>query len=138
MVVHNILHYKTISGSDICSKLLFLHMFTGCDATFSIYGVGKAIAFQSQHQLSTSNKQLQSQPPVTDHIKKWSTVPFSCCRQVRQSNSFCMHDVQKSNFSVVSKIEIFKVNEHNTIALQITSADLKPELSMIELFSDCS
>lgn len=47
IVVYNILHHKTILGSDIYSKLLFLHMFTGWDATFSTYGVGKAIAFQS-------------------------------------------------------------------------------------------
>ena len=31
MKINNILHYKTILGSEIYPKLLFQHAFTGCD-----------------------------------------------------------------------------------------------------------
>ena len=33
-------------GADICSKLLFLHAYTGCDTTSSIYGIGKGTVFK--------------------------------------------------------------------------------------------
>ena len=33
-------------GSELCTHLLFLHAFTGCDSTSRIYGVGKKLAFQ--------------------------------------------------------------------------------------------
>ena len=46
MEIHNILHYKTILGSEIYIKLSFLHAFIGCDTTSSIYGVGKATVFK--------------------------------------------------------------------------------------------
>ena len=35
-----------ILRNDICSNLLFLHAFTGCDSTSSICGIGKASAFK--------------------------------------------------------------------------------------------
>ena len=37
--------YKTILGSNIYAKLLFLHALTGCDTTSSINGVGKSTVF---------------------------------------------------------------------------------------------
>ena len=45
--IHNILHYKTILGSEVYPKLLFLSAFTGCDTASSIYGVGKVTAFKT-------------------------------------------------------------------------------------------
>ena len=45
-IIHDIISYKKILGNDICSNLLFLHTFTGCDSTSSIYGIGKASAFK--------------------------------------------------------------------------------------------
>ena len=47
MEIHNILHYKTILGSEVYPKLLFRSAFTGCDTASSIYGVGKATAFKT-------------------------------------------------------------------------------------------
>ena len=45
-IIHDIISYKKILGNDICSDLLFLHAFTGCDSTSSIYEIGKASAFK--------------------------------------------------------------------------------------------
>ena len=45
-IIHDIISYKKILGNDICSNLLFLHAFTGCDSTSSICGIGKASAFK--------------------------------------------------------------------------------------------
>ena len=55
MEIHNILHYKTILWFEIYTELLFLHAFTGCNTTSSIYGVGKATIFKNL----ISNKHLQ-------------------------------------------------------------------------------
>ncbi len=43
--VYNINRLKTILGNDLCSQLLFIHAFTGCD-TSRIFGIGKKAAFQ--------------------------------------------------------------------------------------------
>ena len=56
MEIHNILHYKTILQSEIYTKLLFLHVFTGWDTTYSVHGVGKATVFKKL----ISNKHLQA------------------------------------------------------------------------------
>lgn len=56
MEIHNILHYKTILQSEIYTKLLFLHVFTGCDTTSSVHGVGKATVFKKL----ILNKHLQA------------------------------------------------------------------------------
>ena len=56
MEIHNILYYKTILQSEIYTKLLFLHVFTGCDTTSSVHGVGKAAVFKKL----ILNKHLQA------------------------------------------------------------------------------
>lgn len=43
--VYNIKRLKAILG-DLCSQLLFVHAFTGCDTTSRIFGVGKKSVFQ--------------------------------------------------------------------------------------------
>lgn len=44
--VYNITEMKLVLGSDLCSQLLFIHAFTGCDTTSHIFSVGKQTAFQ--------------------------------------------------------------------------------------------
>ena len=44
--VYDISEMKQVLGSDLCSQLLFIHAFTGCDTTSRIYNVGKKSAFQ--------------------------------------------------------------------------------------------
>ncbi|KAG7168441.1 hypothetical protein Hamer_G002489 [Homarus americanus] len=44
--VYNISEMKQVLGSDMCSQLLFIHAFTGCDTTSRIFSVGKKSAFQ--------------------------------------------------------------------------------------------
>ena len=44
--VHDINRLKAIIGPDICSQLLFIHAFTGCDSTSRIFGIGKKTAFK--------------------------------------------------------------------------------------------
>lgn len=44
--MYNINHLKLVLGNELCSELLFLHAFTGCDSTSRIFGVGKRFAFQ--------------------------------------------------------------------------------------------
>ena len=43
-VVYDIKVMKQVLAYEICHSLLFLHAFTGCDATFSIFGLGKKSA----------------------------------------------------------------------------------------------
>lgn len=42
-ISHDITHYYNTLGEDVCSYLLFVHAFSGCDSTSSIYGIGKGI-----------------------------------------------------------------------------------------------
>jgi hypothetical protein len=39
--VYNINVLKQILGDDLCTDLLFVHAFTGCDTTSRIFGIGK-------------------------------------------------------------------------------------------------
>ena len=39
--VYNINRFKEIRGNDLCSQLLFIHAFTGCETTSRIVGIGK-------------------------------------------------------------------------------------------------
>jgi 5'-3' exonuclease len=55
--VYNINCLKQSLGSELCTQLLFLHAFTGCDSTSRIYGIGKKSAFL---KLITGNQILQS------------------------------------------------------------------------------
>ena len=44
--VHNISEMKQVLGSEMCSQLLFIHAFTGCETTSCIFNVGKKSALQ--------------------------------------------------------------------------------------------
>jgi hypothetical protein len=44
--VYNINVLKQILGDDLCTDLLFVHMFTGCNTTSRIFGIGKKSVFQ--------------------------------------------------------------------------------------------
>ena len=39
--VYDIKAMKKLLGNDVCSSLLFLHAFTGCDTTSAVFGIGK-------------------------------------------------------------------------------------------------
>ena len=41
--VYDIKVMKKLLGYDVCSSLLFLHAFTGCDTTSAVFGIGKKI-----------------------------------------------------------------------------------------------
>lgn len=82
--VYNIIEMKQVLGSDLCSQLLFIHAFTGCDTTSHIFGVGKHTAF---HKLVNGDSTMQScsnvfviphQPKTTivDHGAKAMAVLF--------------------------------------------------------------
>lgn len=43
---YDISKMQKVLGKDLCSQLLFVHAFTGCDTTLRIFGVGKKSAFQ--------------------------------------------------------------------------------------------
>ena len=53
-------YHKTILGSNIYTKLLFVHALTGCDTTSSINGVGRATVFKKL----LSNKHLKEAASV--------------------------------------------------------------------------
>ena len=55
--VYDITELKTILEKDLCTQLLFIHAFTGCDATSRIFGVGKKTAFQKIVQGDPTVKQ---------------------------------------------------------------------------------
>lgn len=44
--VYNINKLKILLGPALCSHLLFIHAFTGCDTTSRVFGVGKKTYFQ--------------------------------------------------------------------------------------------
>lgn len=44
--VYNINKLKCLLGNELCSLLLFVHAFTGCDTTSRIFGIGKKVLFQ--------------------------------------------------------------------------------------------
>ena len=44
--VCNITVLKRLLGDDVCSDLLFIHAFSGCDTTSRIFGVGKKSVVQ--------------------------------------------------------------------------------------------
>ena len=41
--LYHINELKIVLGEELCSQLLFLHAYTGCDTTSRIFGVGKKI-----------------------------------------------------------------------------------------------
>ena len=41
--LYHINELKIVLGEELCSQLLFLHTYTGCDTTSRIFGVGKQI-----------------------------------------------------------------------------------------------
>ncbi|KAG1691496.1 hypothetical protein GQR58_007434 [Nymphon striatum] len=55
--VYNISWIKRLLGSGMCTQIVFLHAFTGCDSTSRVYGVGKKPAFE---KLVKGDEVLQS------------------------------------------------------------------------------
>ena len=70
--VHDINRLKAIIGPDICSQLLFIHAFIGCDSTSRIFGIGQKTALK---------KLVKCQPIIK---KKVQIASFS---QIRQTTS---------------------------------------------------
>ena len=70
--VYDMNRLKAIIEPDICSQLLFIHAFTGCDSTSRIFGIGKKTAF----------KKLVKDQPIT---KKCANCFIFC--QIRQTTS---------------------------------------------------
>ncbi|KAK6186307.1 hypothetical protein SNE40_008369 [Patella caerulea] len=58
--IYDIKSIKLALGDELCSSLLFLHAFTGCDSTSRIFGIGKQSAFQ---------KLLRTSSPLTGLAK---------------------------------------------------------------------
>ena len=55
--VYDIHAMKQVLGNELCAHLLFIHAFTGCDATSCIFGVGKRSAF---HQLVNGEANIKT------------------------------------------------------------------------------
>jgi len=55
--VYNINTLKECLGQQLCSQLLFIHAFTGCDTTSRIFGMGKRTLFQ---KATKGDKELES------------------------------------------------------------------------------
>ena len=71
--VHDINRLKAIIGPEICSQLLFIHAFTGCDSTSRIFGIGKKTAFKKLVKGQLIIKECANcfiLPNQTDHIIK--------------------------------------------------------------------
>ena len=63
--MYNINWIKCLFGSEMCTQMLFLHAFTGCDSMYSVYGVGMK--------------------PALEKLAKCDPV-FQCC-----TNTFTLH-----------------------------------------------
>ena len=71
--VHDINRLKAIIEPDICSQLLFIHAFTGCDSTSRIFGIGKKTALKKLVKGQPITKKCANcfiLPNQTDHIIK--------------------------------------------------------------------
>ena len=55
--VYNINLIKEILGADVCTKLMFVHAYSGCDSTSRIFGIGKKAVF---HKLLKSDPVMNS------------------------------------------------------------------------------
>ena len=55
--VYDIKVMKKLLGYDVCSSLLFLHAFTGCDTTSAVFGIGKKSAL---HKVLKGDSVLKS------------------------------------------------------------------------------
>ena len=55
--VYNINTLKECLGQQLCSQLLFIHAFTGCDTTSRVFGMGKKPFFQ---KVAKGDEQLKS------------------------------------------------------------------------------
>ncbi len=55
--VYDIHAMKQVLGNELCAHLLFIHAFTGCDATSRIFGVGKKSAF---HKLVNGDSSIKT------------------------------------------------------------------------------
>jgi hypothetical protein len=55
--VYNVNTLKECLGQRLCSQLLFIHAFTGCDTTSTVFGMGKKTFFQ---KAAEGDKELES------------------------------------------------------------------------------
>ena len=55
--LYDINRLKAIIGPDICSQLLIIHAFTGCDSTSRIFGIGRKTAFKKLYSERSINNQ---------------------------------------------------------------------------------
>ena len=65
--VYDIKVMKKLLGYDVCSCLLFLHAFMGCDTTSAIFGIGKKLAL---HKVLKGNSVLKSCAKIFSTPKK--------------------------------------------------------------------
>ena len=59
--LYHINELKIVLGEKLCSQLLFLHAYTGCDTTSRIFGVGKKSVF---HKLVKGDATLKDSNPI--------------------------------------------------------------------------
>ena len=55
---------KECLGEDLCSQLLFIHAFTGCDNTSRIFSIGKQSALKSLQTFVRVRKRFFNQIPI--------------------------------------------------------------------------
>ena len=65
--VYDIKVMKKLLGYDVCSSLLFLHAFTGCDTTSAVFGIGKKSAL---HKVLKGDSVLKSCAKIFSTPKK--------------------------------------------------------------------
>lgn len=58
--VYNINLLKETLGNDVCTELLFVHAYSGCDSTSRIFGIGKKSVFQKLLKLDPVMKACAS------------------------------------------------------------------------------
>ena len=58
--VYNINTLKECLGQRLCSQLLFIHAFAGCDTTSRVFGMGNKTFFQ---KAAKGDKELESRGP---------------------------------------------------------------------------
>ena len=68
IIIHDIRFCNSLLGTEFSSKFLFLHAFSGCDSTSSIYGISKATLFK----IVIENKSLQDVATIfcSDNLSK--------------------------------------------------------------------
>ena len=90
-IIRDIYHYRTVLATQLCSDLLFIHAFSGCDTTSSFCGIGKGTLFSMYR--NQNDKVIQS----------------AC--QIFSSNNMSQADIEEAGEKVVLKIYKVKQGE---------------------------